>query len=214
MNSIDILKEHLPAAQVIIEGCAYLGSYTKELFDAYPNADIHAFDAHNFACSQIKRVVKDDPRVRITTAALGNISGTRFMHLHSAPYYDSLLLDNPEITKVVGRMMTTPVGRSVVNVITIDDYCLQNGIHDIDLIKLDCQGYELKALEGAKDHLAWTKMIQVKLIHAPLYLGQPDRDEIVKYLERFGFQQVDFAEGQVGIDGRLQWNDAFFGRQA
>lgn len=34
---------------------------------------------------------------------------------------------------------------------TLDDYCLRNNINNIDFLKMDVEGYELKVISGAKD---------------------------------------------------------------
>jgi hypothetical protein len=41
-----------------------------------------------------------------------------------------------------------------VNVTTLDDYCLEEGIDDIKLIKIDVEGWELEVLKGASNVLS------------------------------------------------------------
>ena len=37
-----------------------------------------------------------------------------------------------------------------IEIRTLDDYCMENNLDDIDLLKIDTQGYEDKVLEGCR----------------------------------------------------------------
>ncbi len=45
-----------------------------------------------------------------------------------------------------------------VEIITIDDYCRENNINSIDLLKIDVEGHELEVLKGASSMIANNKI--------------------------------------------------------
>ena len=58
-----------------------------------------------------------------------------------------------------------------VPIITLDEYCKKNNIGNIDIIKIDTQGYEDKVLKGCSELIKNDKinLIQVELIFADIY---------------------------------------------
>ena len=52
-----------------------------------------------------------------------------------------------------------------VSIITLDEYCKKNNIGNIDIIKIDTQGYEDKVLKGCSELIKNDKinLIQVEL---------------------------------------------------
>ena len=57
------------------------------------------------------------------------------------------VINNEEKTHVNEEMPRIPME-------TIDSYMIDEGVANIDLLKIDAEGYELEVLEGAKDALA------------------------------------------------------------
>jgi FkbM family methyltransferase len=58
------------------------------------------------------------------------------------------------------------------------------------MIKIDVQGYELKALKGAGKFLSRVEVIDIELSLVPLYDGQPLFLEIMSFFEENGFVPV------------------------
>ena len=58
-----------------------------------------------------------------------------------------------------------------VSIITLDEYCKKNNIGNIDILKIDTQGYEDKVLKGCSELIKNEKinLIQVELIFADIY---------------------------------------------
>lgn len=67
------------------------------------------------------------------------------------------------------------------------------GIKAADFIKLDIQGGELFALEGAKCILELVIGLEVEVEFLPLYVNQPLFGEITSYLSTLGFEFIDFV---------------------
>ena len=69
-------------------------------------------------------------------------------------------------------------------VITLDDYCFNNNISKIDILKIDTQGTEDKVLEGASKLLkeSKVKIIQVEIIFSDIYENTLSIYDIEKHL--------------------------------
>ncbi len=76
------------------------------------------------------------------------------------------------------------------------NYIEENKIEQIDFLKIDVEGFELKVLKGFGEHLSKVKYIQFEY-------GTGLRDagsnllEIVNYLKEFGFE--DFSKMSSGV---------------
>jgi FkbM family methyltransferase len=78
---------------------------------------------------------------------------------------------------------------TTVTAITLDEYADSHGISHIDLLKLDIEGAELLALEGARrllaDHAIDFIASEVRFI--PDYVGQPLLGELMDFLATAGY---------------------------
>ena len=81
----------------------------------------------------------------------------------------------------------------------------------IDLLKIDTQGYEMQILKGASRLLAAGKVrtILLELNFVPLYDGQVWAHEIIGYLHERGLCLVDFYE-KCRLNPYLGWCTALF----
>jgi hypothetical protein len=98
-----------------------------------------------------------------------------------------------------------------VDVWTIDDFCRDNNIEKIDILKLDIQGGELAALIGAEKLLKEKniRLIYTEAFFRQQYADQPLLYDIAKYLERFGYHLQDIYSPIYG-KGSITWCDAIF----
>jgi FkbM family methyltransferase len=102
----------------------------------------------------------------------------------------------------------------------LDDVLAETGW--VDFLKLDIQGHELSALQGATALLKRTNTIQCEVEFGPIYSGQPLFSDVELFLRQSGFEFIDFhkfgryhctATPQVtGNPERLLWADAVFVR--
>lgn len=70
---------------------------------------------------------------------------------------------------------------------TLDEIVKLNQLPLPDLIKMDIQGAELKALKGAVETLKSCNHLILELQHKDYNLGAPKSQEVIKYLESIGF---------------------------
>ena len=77
--------------------------------------------------------------------------------------------------------------QEIVETETIQNFCQQQGIHQIHLLHLDVQGAELKVLEGAAGFIQHIHMIWMEVAYVELYDQQPLRNDTINYMENKGF---------------------------
>lgn len=75
---------------------------------------------------------------------------------------------------------------------------------NINMLKIDVQGYELEVLKGGKELLKQIDYIYCEVNRAELYANCPMVEDIINYLEPFGFRMVEvYWMGNT-------WGDALF----
>lgn len=125
---------------------ANAGNYTKLLAHIFANADIYGFEPS----PETFRALRERCPLPVKTFNLG--FGDR---RESTLLYTSK--NNKTIASVYKRNLS---GKHVldeteeIKIDTIDGFCGQNGVTQIDLLKLDVEGHELKCLRGAERMLS------------------------------------------------------------
>lgn len=90
------------------------------------------------------------------------------------------------------------VAEQKVNVTRLDSILpgiLKGGEKDRLMLKLDVQGYELKALRGADGIFDQVELVDIEVSLLPLYEGQPSLVELIDFFESRGFIPVSFENG-------------------
>ncbi len=110
-------------------------------------------------------------RTRINTVAIGDKKEELKLHLVGNYIGSSSLLDIPtvETANIAGQEIDTD--RSfTVPVVTLDQYCKDNGIKKVDLVKIDVEGFEPQVYKGMAKTIKANKDITLFLeFSGPLY---------------------------------------------
>jgi FkbM family methyltransferase len=122
------------------------------------------------------------------------------------PNYDFLnLFDDKERVKIVKEIKFKPT--------TIDEL----NIKQIDFIKMDIQGAELMAIEGAESSLEKVLGLELELEFLEIYKSQPLFGEITQHLHNKGFEFYDFVrltrwdrDNIYNEMGQCTWGDGLF----
>ena len=137
-----------PHAAIIFDIGANVGLYSLLAAAANPASRIHAFEP----TPEIGEAFRENIRLNsfrnivVNALGVGNRSGEAFLQrfMGGEDIYDGMNF----ISVQKSESSNLPI-----NVITITDYCRQNGIVRIDLMKMDIEGGEYDALLGAKNLL-------------------------------------------------------------
>jgi len=144
------------------------------------------------------------PHIEPICSALGAGQGSAKMAAEVLSETNTLVIDaeaklNPEL------LIEVPVD-------TIDNVCAKRRIQQINLLKIDTEGYEMNVLKGAQ-HMFAEKRIEFILAECDFVdrTSEPHGDfmEIFRYVAARGFRIVSFYTGGVDNLG-WRWGDVLF----
>jgi FkbM family methyltransferase len=181
--------------------------------ELYPRATIHAFESLPDLSRGLQEKFKSDPFVRLNSFAIADTKGTARFNVNQKSDTSSLLQTDPSRLSETYQAIQKTVQVIEVPTQTIDGYCGDSAIERIDIVKLDIQGGELKALQGARNMLSQGKIgiIYAEAFMLPFYQDQPMLGHICEYLSEFhyvlhGIYNVAFSSRS----GRCTWMDTIF----
>ena len=144
---LDCWQEAAKGAKVILDVGANAGIYSLAALAIAPDALVHAFEP--------------TPEVAARLCKTAKLNGLRRLHVHEVAV--SSKSGHATLRRCCGELGTNEgmnfistescnSGADIVRTICLDQFCQQQAIDHIDLLKLDVQGHEHAVLKGA-EHL-------------------------------------------------------------
>lgn len=208
--------------------CLHVGAsdvrHTYVMTQVAPDAVIYAFEPSAFTFEVLKTCLAWHGIARQVAPIHAAVS--------DAP--GELLLVTPK--KSSGRMgrayafvsETTPEGKvrpdlddtgvevQPTPVVTLDDYCATHGVERVDFIRMDIEGAEQKALQGAEHILDRDRPHVLLEIHPVMLEGRfgGSAEAVVEMFRRRGYRMFalngDRLEERTAVVPGLPWKDYFF----
>jgi FkbM family methyltransferase len=156
-------KRDLP---IIFDVGANIGQTTHDLVRYFPHSSIYCFEPVSESFERLCLTYRNYKNVRPQKTALGDQECTATIQLHSDSELNTLVVN--------GRRSNGLTDKSeVVVVTTVDNFCRKNGISEIDLLKMDVQGYESKVIGGAIETL---RRNAIHFVYAEVAFDRADSD--------------------------------------
>jgi FkbM family methyltransferase len=152
------------------------------------------------------------PGVTVLNCAVGMYTGWTEFHRYSFTPMSSLLPIAPLCTYHYPDHHCQDAGEWPVRVFTLDDLSHLLMVDKVDLLKLDLQGGELLALNGAEEVLPVTQNVIVEVEFLELYYGQALADEVDQHLATFGFRLRAELEQHIRTGGVKAAADRWYSR--
>jgi FkbM family methyltransferase len=155
-----LLRAVIPADRpvTLIDVGANRGDWTAAALAHNPQARIHVFepDPRPFAAMQARSF---PPSIRLNAFAVGDERESRTFHRAANSQLNSLYAE-----EAAARPMETTM---TVEIETLDHYCADHGIDQIDYLKVDVEGHDLPVLRGAADMLSQGRIAYAQFEYGP-----------------------------------------------
>ena len=193
-----------------------------------PNLSIYGFDADADACDEANAELETRQinwkEIHIPLA-IGKEIGERTLYVTKHPMCSSLYPPNePYLARLAGLSELMNLDFSFeIDTTTLDNFCQEQGVNEIDFMQIDVQGADIDVLEGAKNILnRGTLAIQIEVEFSHLYTNQPLFADVDTFLRKHDFTLFDIstahrlrARSPIRSSvraGQLLWGDAFYFR--
>lgn len=202
------LPQAAPGHQLhIVDAGAHKGRTALAMVQARSDVAVTAIEANPHLAARLRKRLSGQPRIHIKELALGERAGRATLQVLPSTSLSSLLAPSGLARKYPERDLT-PERLVEVVVQRLDDVVDA----PVDALKLDVQGFELHVLKGASRVLGQAKALVVELAFVQMYEGAPLAQEVIDFLDAFGFRPHGYFDERRDDDNRLLSADALFVR--
>ena len=198
--------EHL----TIFDVGAYVGNVTKIYRGMFPKATIYCFEPFPDSFEELSRLA-DGEHIKPYQIALCEAEGRVNLQVDSDQSCNSLF-PRPTVGAKYYPGSSQNIGQIEVETQTLDTFCDSEGIGDIDILKVDVEGAELKVFEGASKRLRdkRIKLIYAEVMFVPHYKSGCLFHEVSGFLTQYGYTLFDLYGLKRAPNGQLRWGNAIF----
>jgi FkbM family methyltransferase len=203
-NSDDDQARLVAGAQVVFDVGANVGQSAKTYRRLYPHADIWSFEPFPTTYEHLCRSL-DDQRFHPVPLALSDQVSKAELNIGAVSITNSLL------------RRETDTGEAIeIQTDTLDHFCSEHGISNIDILKVDVEGAEDRVFRGAKDMLSRRaiRSVFVEVYFRPVYDGMPMFWDLNAQLSNFGFGLRGLYSLSSSHDGLLSFGNALYLRRS
>ena len=161
--------------QVIIDGGANIGDYSRRAGNLAKNCRIYSFEPVKDTFNLLVSNLKDQKNIIPLNKGFYSENCIKKINLFPSHTHSSLY--------DIQGLSYNPVNTTEIELITGDSFLEENGIDTIDLLKLDLEGAEYDALVGFENALKWGK---IKLIQFEFgYINITTKKLLIDYYKFF-----------------------------
>ena len=218
-----LVDSNLPT---ILDVGANNGSSLVEFKKWWPNSKVHCFEPQSECWDELDDLSNEFTNVHINKFALGNkndeskefyshdlntgISGFNKINIESKDSIDLSKLSN-DSSGLENHKKTINHKRNV-QVKRLDEYIKNDkNLNQIDLLKIDTQGFELEILEGLGTELNKVKILITELMFYDYYEKSLSFYELESILRPFKFSLYDINHvAKNPMNGRTDWIDVIY----
>lgn len=196
--------------RTILDVGANEGQFSHKLIELGFDGKIFSFEPIASVFQMLQKNASPFPNWTPVHMGVGRQPGEHVINVSENLASSSLLSVNS--ASVLVDPTTRTARQESINVTTIDTFMRANGpLEEELLLKLDIQGYELEALNGALENLSRFKLIQAELSFTKVYEGAPLYKEVIAFLESYGFEIFTFIPAFIDSKtGRMLQADGIF----
>ena len=179
------LRDNIVNGMTVVDAGACVGEFTT-LFASLVGKEgrVVAYEPRLGYFKRLEEVVEDQ-NVLCVNAAVGNYDGEGELYIANNIGWDSM---SPK--------RNFGLGTATVKVLTLDTHLKQVGIDKVDILKVDVEGWDLCALEGAEKIIDNSERIAIVLEAHPFHV---DRNELLNFLLSRGFTVFNLGNYDIPV---------------
>lgn len=175
--------------KIILDCGANIGFVTHQFLNHFPSAKVYAFEPNPEIFKKLENHYQQNNRVKCYGYGIAEKEGTLIFNVNNNSGTSSFL--NPN-TYHLNNLASKNSKEIAVPIISIGKFLENENIKHIDLLKLDIEGYEIKALEGIKNLNEKVSVIYLEVNLIPTYHEQPLIEDVIYYLRKQDFYVYNF----------------------
>jgi FkbM family methyltransferase len=149
------------------------------------NCNVHTFEPNPESYNNVLISTEGIDNIKVHNLAASDFKGKSDFYITYDNMGGSSLLE-PSIIHKTGPN----ISKTTVDVIRLDEFCVENNINNVHVLWMDVQGSELNIFKGMGDILNDVKVIYVECSMIPYYKGASHKNEVIEYLNEYNFELV------------------------
>jgi FkbM family methyltransferase len=160
---------------------AHVGDVTELMLEFFPKSRIHSFEPTTATHARLAARMASRSNVVCHRLALADFAKNVMIEVSPLSVLNSLQsqIDNPRKDQNIDKITVT----------TLETFCTELGVNQIDVLKIDAQGYDLAVLRGG-ERLLREEVIPFIVVEASILPGDTTNqplEAINSYLASFGY---------------------------
>lgn len=177
-GELKVLNNYLKNANIVFDVGANVGDWAELALKIDPKIKVHCFEPCQKTFSQLLEKFNQNSSVVLNNVGLGLKKEKKIFYTSSQ---DS----------TVGSLYERNLGDSckeTVNLNSLDGYCFENNISQIDFLKIDVEGNEFDVLKGASKMLVGNKIKFIQFEYGGTYIdAEIWLKEVWQYFESLNY---------------------------
>ena len=185
------ILQFIKPSPVILDIGANIGWYSLVLGRLFPDSEIHAIEPSEklFESLQLHISINDAKNIKPHKIGVSEKSG-------ESVFFE---IPNNSVNSSMMNLTNDPTAESQIVVVkTVDDFCAENNIAQVDFIKCDVEGAELLVLKGAVETLKNKPLVFCEMVRKWSVKFNYHPNEIIEFMKKFGYEEC-YAISERGL---------------
>jgi FkbM family methyltransferase len=143
-----LMEQIFPSAKTVFDVGAHIGEWTLHALHINLNLNIHCFEPHKKSYIQLEEKGFGG-NVTCNQCGLGLTNGQEVLYVPKGMSEGNSLYRRQGLEEIIGDEIRYTTEQ--VQIRTLDSYCKENDIRNVDFLKIDVEGNEFAVIEGGKD---------------------------------------------------------------